>query len=216
MSFTPSPLQTLFLWRLLANGGGEFWKDVKPAIDAKDRKLLEAAGLIAVEKRKQTTAKNRSVAALHVALTEQGWDWAASHLDAEISTKSTAAGPILRDVLKKLKVHLERSRTALADFIAGPPSPPGGERLDLCQRIRQAYCRTSGGQWNVRVRLADLRRALADVPRKDLDEALLAMERGGSAVLYSLDDPQETRPEDQAAGLENSLGIRRHIVYIER
>ena len=97
--------------------------------------------------------------------------------------------------------------------------PSGGEpetRGDLSQQIRDAYCRTSGGRWNVRVRLADLRGALPGVPREEFDGALLALETAGALVLYPLDDPQEIRPGDEAAALPNSLGIRRHILYIER
>ncbi|MGZ0170288.1 MAG: hypothetical protein ACKVHE_12090 [Planctomycetales bacterium] len=40
------PIQVLFLWRLLASGGGEFWKVCKPQPTAKVRKELESAGLI--------------------------------------------------------------------------------------------------------------------------------------------------------------------------
>ena len=216
MSFTPTPIQTLILWRLLASGGGEYRKRIKPALEAKDRKALEAAGLVQVENRKEPNAGKGAHAILYVSLSEQGWAWAAMNLDAEVSTRLTAAGPILRDILRRLKVHLDRKGIALADFICCPPAREPETRGDLSQQIRDAYCRTSGGRWNVRVRLADLRGALPGVPREEFDGALLALETAGALVLYPLDDPQEIRPGDEAAALPNSLGIRRHILYIER
>ena len=121
MSYQPSGLQTLFLWRLLANGGGAFLRDTKPKLDVKkDRKPLVAAGLIEIEKRKDPQPKKRAQRINYAFLTEQGWQWAAEHLDAEVSDKSPAAGPILRDILAKLKTHLERQHISLADFITGP------------------------------------------------------------------------------------------------
>jgi hypothetical protein len=225
MSFSPSPLQTLFLWRVLVSGGGEFLKTVKPEIDAKDRKALEAAGLITVGKRKASEAKGVR-ATTFVTLSEEGWSWAAEHLDAEFSQRSPAVGPVLFAVLRNLKLHLARTHTSLADFISPPAAKseepassvrsPGVASVDLARRIRDAYCRVSGGRWGVRVRLADLRPTLADAPREALDAALLGMEREGEVVLYPLDDPREIRPGDESAGLPNSLGILRHIVYIER
>ena len=47
MNCDPQPLQTLFLWRLLANGGGDFSKDIKPRLVKKSRNELVQAGLIA-------------------------------------------------------------------------------------------------------------------------------------------------------------------------
>jgi len=42
------------------------------------------------------------------------------------------------------------------------------------------------------------------------------MERQRTVVLYPLDDPQEIGPADRAAALENSAGLPRHVMYIER
>ncbi len=104
----------------------------------------------------------------------------------------------------------------LADFICPPKQTCLKSDIEMRDRVRQGYFQASGGRWNVRVRLADLRRALTDVPRDQLDQTLLAMERQEGLVLYPLDDPQEIHGEDEAAGLANTLGIRRHILCIER
>ncbi|NLY00347.1 MAG: MarR family transcriptional regulator [Rhodopirellula sp.] len=215
MNFIPSPIQVLFLWRLLASDGSEFWKRMKPPITAQQRKALEAAGLIAVEKRKESDRKG-ATPAMYLSLTEAGWDWAANHLDAEISKKSPAASFVLQDMLGKLKDHLATTGISLADFICPPSRNQDVASPDTPQRVREGYSQASGGRWNVRVRLVDLRAVLADVPRDRLDAALLALERDGGLVLYPLDDPREIRPEDEAAAVVNTLGIRRHIVCIER
>ena len=100
----------------MASEGGEFWKKVKPQPSAKERKALETAGLITAEKRKEA-GKKGSQQSLYVSLSELGWDWAASNLDAPISTRSPAPGPILQAILSKLKAHLTKTNTSLADFI---------------------------------------------------------------------------------------------------
>lgn len=83
----PSPIQTLFLWRLLAEPEGGFVADLKPSLTAPARKQLQAWGLIEIEKRKRT-AKARP--ADYASLSEQGWSWAETHLDAALPTRGTA------------------------------------------------------------------------------------------------------------------------------
>ena len=72
------------------------------------------------------------------------------------------------------------------------------------------------GVYGQRVRLADLRAHLADVPRPDLDSVLQELERSQAAALYPLDDPREIRPEDEEAALPNSSGADRHVLYLSR
>lgn len=210
MAMTPSPIQTLFLWRLLVSGGGEFLKVAKPELDAKNRRTLLDAGLIETEKRKQFPDRKGARSVTYVSLSEKGWDWAANNLDAQVSTRSPAAGPILHVFLTKLKFHLQRHNVGLADFITAPEE---AER-ELVERVRAAYAELGEGKADVRVRLADLRQAMADVDRTLLDTAILTMEREEAAVLYPFDNPVEMRPEDERAALPNSIGHPRHVIYI--
>lgn len=215
MSEVPGLLQTLFLWRLLSGGGAGFLNRMKPELVAKDRKALEAAGLIFVEKKKPPqTGTKRVTASMHATLTEQGWEWASEHLDADFSMRSPASGPVLREILRKLKILLAARSVALADFIAERLSAPTAAAVNVPEQVRAAYCRITAGQWNQRVRLAALRRELAGVSRECLDATLLAMERDGTAILYPLDDPREIRPEDTAAAVANSLRLPRHIIFM--
>ena len=120
--------------------------------------------------------------------------------------------------MTKLKLHLEQNRTSLADFICASPAEVGAGLEDgqpISDRIRSAYAKLGKGETNVRVRLADLRSTLGDIPAEELNAAMLEMERDGSIVLYPLDDPQEIRPEDEKAALPNSAGFQRHILYMQ-
>jgi hypothetical protein len=128
MEFSPDRLQTLFLWRLLADDGGAFQKGLKPDLKKPRRDALVEAGLLEVVKRRKS---ENARAVNFFLLTDAGWDWAAAHLDTEVSTSSTAAGPILHSMMRKLKAHLERQNVSLADFIRPP-----GEDADAGERVR--------------------------------------------------------------------------------
>lgn len=228
MTMKLEPLQTLFLWRLLASGGGEFLKVAKPELKpAKVRRQLKDAGLIDEQPKKQFPDRKGARASTYVSLSEQGWNWAANNLDAKMSTSSPAAGPILHAILTKLKFHLQQQNIGLADFITASEGgdhpggdPEGGVTTnhappELAQHVRAAYAELADGKSDVRVRLADLRQAMTDVDRTLLDGAILAMEREETAVLYPFDNPSEIRPEDEQAALPNSLGRPRHVIYIK-
>jgi DNA-binding PadR family transcriptional regulator len=205
MTFEPDPLQVLFLWGLLARGG-EGWKsDIKPKLDRRNKYLpLVRAGFIEEESRKNPdTGKEKG----WIRLSDQGWAWAQDHLDADVSQTKTAA-PILQGLLARLKPYLKRHDIPLAEVLG--PTP---EAADLPQRIRDAYLRASGGQWNTRVRLADLRAALSDVPQATLDNTLLSLGREQRLALYPLDNPREISDADRSAAI-NVVGQVFHIVYM--
>ena len=111
MQYDPSPLEVLFVWGLVAEGGAGPIKDLKPKLEKKNRDRLEKAGLVTVVKQ-----KNRS---LLIELSDKGWAWASDHLDAEISARSPAAGPILRAWLIRLKGYIANNDVALAEIIGG-------------------------------------------------------------------------------------------------
>jgi hypothetical protein len=87
------------------------------------------------------------------------------------------------------------------------------DRGALDQRILSAYESVTGGEYAVRVYLAALRTKLNGTPAEQLNEELLRMELAGRVTLYPLDNPQEIRPEDRQAALNNSVGEPRHILY---
>ena len=214
----PTPYQTLFLWRLLSCGGSGFQNEMKPQLPAKERASLERAGLISTEPRRKSQAGHRNVRANFITLTDLGWQWAAEHLDAPISTRSTAAAPILQSIMGRLKSDLQRHERSLAEFISGTEpnlNPKHVDNRPVPDRVRAAYRELTGGRFVSRVRLADLRTRLNDIPRDSLDRALLQMEREELLVCYPLDNLQELYPADEQAALLNSAGQQRHVIYME-
>ena len=108
-----SPTRALAVWGLLARQGRAREGDVKPKAD---RDALVADGYVAADKRTKT-----------VALTDRGWHWAGTHLDAVLPP---AQRP-LQDLLLRLGAHLAASGGTLAEFIgeAPPlPAPPVEEK----------------------------------------------------------------------------------------
>ena len=203
MDYRASPKQALVLWNLLFTGEEPSISNLKPSLTAGERRQLEEAGLIELEKRGR---------ARHVMLTDEAWAWAADHLDGEISASKYAV-PALKGVLTALKAHLKKHGLALADFVA--PEEDQGPDPELTQRVREAYLNASGGQSNVRVRLCELRRELPDLPRDVLDGHLICMQaQACGLVLWPLDDPRDLTEEDHQAALEIA-GVKRHILYLE-
>jgi hypothetical protein len=205
MSFQPDPLQVLFLWRLLASDGEAWWKEVKPQPPKAKRDELERADLIDVERRRSP----KGGTGFQISLTDKAWAWAADNLDAEVSRRSTAAGPVLQDLLTKLKGYLEKTGVPLVEVL-GPTKPPP----DFESRLRSVCLAISGGRTNTRVRLADIRAALSDVPRGDLDKAVLAMGDRGVLALYPIENPRELTYRDREAAIMVG-GEASHLVYLE-
>jgi hypothetical protein len=205
------PLEVLFLWRLAVAGGGDRLKDIKPDPGAPARKRLQASGMIEAENRRPPAGGR---ATSFVSLTDKGWGWLGDHLDADLRTKTPAGTDVLHRLLLRLKAHIERKKLSLGDLLApsGADDPVAGDDLEI--RVTKAYLSLSGGQMNVRVRIADLRHVLASTPRPKLDQALLGLASRGKASLYPLDNPAELHSEDRDAVLHTPSGEARHIVYL--
>ena len=213
MNITPQPIQVLFLWNLIFTGGEGFKQDLKPELTpASKRKQLIQWGLIQEEKRKN----KKGSPALYIQVTEKGWKWASDNLTAEFSQKSTASAPALSALLSRLNNYLNQQQLSLAEFLGLLNSEPVANEpeMDLEQRIKDAYFKVSGGKWNVRVHLHELRQNLPDISRQSLDQKLLDMQKHEKLVLYNMDDVRHIRPEDEAAAIDIA-GFKRHIIYME-
>ena len=214
------PKQTLFLWHLLVEPDGVFLdKTFKPDLKPAERNQLVADGLIVVEKKRKDKPKSRP--SNYAILTEKGWHWAETHLDAKLPKQGNAALRVLEKLLARLKPRIEAGELTLAAILAPEPNaaPESASRPaatdDVRSRVRNACLHLSGdGRYGVRIRLSDLRARLANVPRQELDQALMDLERSEEAALYPLDDPREIVPADEEAALPNSSGNPRHILYL--
>ena len=71
MDYSPTPLETLFLWRLLASEGGEFLQDVKPDPHASRPAATGTSWPDRIDKT-QTSNVNRSWAPGNVYLADRG------------------------------------------------------------------------------------------------------------------------------------------------
>jgi hypothetical protein len=210
MGFEPDSRQTMYLWSLLVNGGGGLMKDVHVKLSAEQRKGMVAGKLIEQE------VRNR---AFYHSLSEAGWRWIGEHMDAPLPPRANAI-PILQGLLIRLDRYMKATGTPLSAIMtaaAGSDLEPSdrlpAEHEGLAEGIRNAYLRLSGGQLNVRVRIAELRRALAHADRATLDAELRELQRQDVLALYSIDDPLDITADDTAAAVDVA-GAKRHIVYL--
>jgi DNA-binding MarR family transcriptional regulator len=210
MSFSPKPSQTLLLWSLLAEAGEAWQRDLKPAVDAKDRRALEQAGLVTSE-----TRKNGKSRAIWLAVTDAGWSFANDHLSEPLPEKTQGAAPVLQKWLTRLQAFMQTRGVALAAIIGNADQPRTPPRSDLRDRIRSAYLDASGGAFSTRVRLCDLRARLVDVSRDTLDAALLDMLSNNNIMLYALDNRREITTADEQAAMAVG-GDTKHLLYLTR
>ena len=211
-------MQRLLLWRLaVAEGGGMFLKNLESDPGAARRGTLLKAGLIASEKRK--TPKGSTAGFL--TLTDAGWGWCQGHLGDDLPGRAVKADrAVLERLLKLLGRSLRATGGSFGTLILAAEEPDEDttdEPTDEPDRGREviAACRAAGGgQAGVRVRLSDLRPRLPDLPRGEVDGALLALERAGELVLDPLEDPLDVRPADREAALLAPLGGVRHLVRL--
>lgn len=225
--FEPDKMQRLLLWMLATKPDGEWLKDLPSHIVEKSKRdPLIRAGLIEEEKKRLEIPGKRATKPLFLTLSDAGWLWLSEHLTLDVS-RSNYAADVLNSFLKMLKTHLDQHQVALADFVSGAELPEenaaeqrafedaAADPASLADRIRDTYRRLSGNVSNARVRLADLRRELSDVPRAGLDEQLQEMEREGGLVLNRMDDPREIAADDETAKILTPLGDPRHLVHME-
>ena len=206
------PMDRLLLLRLALDGGEVSNKAFLPKMTKDYRDRLVKAGYLEAPKKKPATGGAPSI---HLIVTEAGWGWLAQNLVGELPARANTVKPLTR-LLELLKLDLDHRQTTLGEFIAAAVKPPTTltPRRPLIQLIQEAYLTLSSGRENVRVRLADLRRKLADVSRSDLDAALIEAAGQGRLALYGLDDPLDIHPEDREAAIRTPTGLERHIVYL--
>lgn len=209
MSFQPNPLQTLILWRLLISEGQAYLADIRPKLKRHDRKALIEAGFM----EEKWCCNPRNSRAIYVYLTDKAWAWIGDHMDATLPHQSPAAGPIFQSFLTKLQPVLKSHRITLAEILGSAKETFPNKNLE--QRLREAYFHLSGGAGSIRIRLAQLRQKLEDIPRHELDKLLLKLQREEKLVLSPLDDAREISLADQQAAL-NVAGFKRHIIYIRK
>ncbi len=215
MSDQLSIAEQRLLWQLVANPGGEFESVLKPTKPKQTRESLAKAKLIEVEKRVRPSRSKRKVKATYLRLTDAGWAWCNGNMAWH--KPRGKAERFLNSLLQRLQVIFERQSgvASLADFIvsSAPSENAAVPNTNLDARIRAACLELGGGREAVRVRLADLRRRLADVPADELTTGVRELSRRGELTLYPLDDPRQVTPDDEAAAIHSSTDVPQHILY---
>jgi hypothetical protein len=154
--------------------------------------------------------------ALYLSANDATWRWVGEHLGDELPRTKTAF-LILNTLRGRLAHYLAAKGLPLSEVFA--PKPESREEtvpsLPPAEQVRRAYLELSQGQFDVRVRLRDLRPRLPGLSRTQQDETLQGMQRDGWLVLYPNDDPQDRNLEDNEAAL--IIGDRhRDVVYLHR
>jgi hypothetical protein len=202
----------------------------RPDLEPLERKALVNHGFLSV-----VPGKGKSGApAKFLELTDTAWEWASHARDVELMS-SKFATPALQGLLRRLIPFLEQHELALADLFrdanadanadadraatpkalrapAAPAATPTNASIGA--RVEQACLSLAGGAKKSRVRLSALRKALPAIPRKQLDTALLELQREQRLVLYREDNTPALTPEDHAAALLVGDSPR-HLVYLE-
>jgi hypothetical protein len=216
--------EALILWALLAEGGKSYWNPLvqKKMISkdhAADRDALARARLITSENR---PGKGKGI---WMEVTDEGWRRAGENLSAALpTTKLTSV--VLQAWLTKLGAFMEARNLVLADILSPraplphpepvvAPPPAAFDYAPARRRIRDVYLDLTGGQFNVRVLLKDLREKLKDIKRDALDEALARMHLEEGTTLSGLNNPQEITREIRDAGL-SFKGEPMYVLWITR
>ena len=214
MSFQPTPKQALVIWSLLITKDEPAMSKVKPELSPAERGPLIESGLIILEKRgiiQEKRGKSKRIVSNHIVLTDKAWEWASEHFEVELS-KSPSAAPVLEGLLKIAGRYLQAHKIPISEFLK-PRVDAASTVRDIEPMIRNAYLLLSGGEFNRRVRLCELRQFIDDCSRSEMDEALIRMGRAEKLTLMRLDDPQEIKLEDEQAALISG-GQKNHIIYM--
>lgn len=190
-----------------------------------------------IDRKGQRVQSGEKRAPLFIRSSDEAWGWASEHLagpmtssprrkkspaaappkKAKATVRSVNAGRVLEDLLTHLAGYFEERGETLATFLQRAPSARTAEASEpssaLAARVRGVLLELAGGSQK-RVHLKDLRAALSEVSREQLDRALLDLQSAQQLTLYRLDNAVELTPADQEAALFVA-GNPRHIVYLE-
>jgi hypothetical protein len=95
---------------------------------------------------------------------------------------------------------------------ARPEGSPKSE--NVTDRVMQASRHIAAGQGGIaRVNLSEVRKAVSDVPRHEVDAALLHLHRSSAVTLYPQDNGRERTSVDDEAAV-NVAGRPHHMLYL--
>lgn len=184
-----------------------------PALNRTDRERLHSHKLIDVFPGRP----------MELQLTEAGWDVCHTLLVTEPPSSVKGQGKVLYAVLRVIDDYMKRKRLRLADlFDESADSGNDGSDFrdplnsvateDVETLVRQSYSQIASkpGDW---IGLGDLRKALPDVPRDELDATLLRLNRSPGFDLAPEENKKSLTDADRAAAIV--VGLKQnHLIAI--
>ena len=235
-----TPSQALIMWCLLGKRGQALQSEILPEVKPKNRKPLEALGLISCEKRQRGV--------LFLKVEDKGWRWASEHLLDELPRSYQ----VLQHWLSLVHDFIEKNDGTLAEFIGSAKEVPIVSAADNKGRaplwnvpkkqkspsekasktksrkakspsqkklrglIEEAYFAETDGRTAVRVLLSAIRDRLTDIDRGTLDNALTKLHESDKQIsLMRLDNPREITESEKAAQVMFK-GEPLHLLWIKR
>ena len=212
MSEDLTKAQQILMWELFAAGGEKLNKDIVPQPDKKVREALSRCSLI------DTRPANRSIS---IELTDSGWRWISETDPFPIALderRVTAERRLLQNLMRSIKRYASTSGTPIRDMFRQSGLLRDADRdvrkdeRSVGEIVRSAFFEIAGRPARNHVRLSTLRSKLPQISRSDLDSALLAMRKAGTANLMNLDNPRDIEAEGDAV-LRNGAQTF-HVIWI--
>jgi hypothetical protein len=217
----PEEFQYLVLFAVLSTRPTPFTKSelgIRISNDAIER-VNKETGLLDVVRKGGTRLLSAN---------KESYRWVEANLNTDLGTKKNkAVMSILHLIRAKTAAYLGSNHISIEDFLnpgiaesispAIPAPPPTGPREPAAadvESVRSAYLAISGGAYDARVSLKELRERL-HLDRDAQDAIFKQMSKSGAADFYPEDDPMSRNEEDDRASFV--LGDRRrHIVFLHR
>lgn len=204
MRDSPTPQQALILWCLLGRGGTALQGTLVPKVAAADRKALIADGYLEAGKQARP---------IRLTVTDKGWNWAGSHMDAPLPPAFRA----LQDWLGRIWADLAASGRPLADFVGPVPDEPpeprptrkkAAEALSAAKGSRAAKgAKTAGAK-------TATQRKTAGTPRKPAGSQTPGRPGRKTAPAKKPLSPEKLRARIEAAYLTLTGGERAQAVRL--
>jgi hypothetical protein len=197
-----TPSQQLLLWHLGLRGGKALQMEVGYKQIPKDRKELERRGFLKVGKEARAIA---------LELKDGGWNELTKpgSILPKAKKKPSREQAILQLLLDAMQSHVSKGPMGIGEVLRATQVS-----FQVPQKIRRAFFEIAGNPPQDSVRLSALRAKLHDVPRQQIDEALLAMKSAREINLMNLDNPRDVKAEEPSALHEGSRHY--HVLWIER
>jgi hypothetical protein len=199
------PNQQLLLWDLGLRGGGALQKDVEYKGIARDRNALERQRFLTLIKKPRP---------YKLELTDAGWNELNNRTTILLKSKKKPGREraIIQLLLDTLQSHASKQSVGIGEIVRPPRTQTPTH--DIQRKIRSAFFELAGNPPRDSVRLSALRASLPDIPRQELDDALLDMKKNRQANLMPLDNPRDIKAESGAALRLGNQYV--HVLWIER